>query len=129
MVSFERARIALRGSVCAAALLCVNAAATPPSHSNKQAAAATPWEQANRARAAFEAQPAGTHSKAAYNRLLDQFRAVYHDNPRDRHAPDAIFAVAELLTAQGREMEDEKSLKAALGQYEFLRSQYPGSRA
>ena len=78
-------------------------------------------------RAAFEAQPTGTHTKLAYTHVLDAFRAIYHDNPRDRHAPDAVFAVAELLTEQGRELEDEKSLHAALGQYEFLRSQYPGS--
>lgn len=127
MVSFERARIALRGSVCAAAFLCSAAHATPPTHSNKLSAAATPWEQANRARAAFEAQPTGTHTKLGYTHILDAYRAIYHDNPRDRHAPDAVFAVAELLAAQGRELEDEKALHAALGQYEFLRSQYPGS--
>ena len=126
MVSFERARIALRGSVCAAAFLCSSAHATPPNHTNKQAVT-SPWDQANRARAAFEAQPSGTHTKLGYTHVLDAYRAIYHDNPRDRHAPDAVFAVAELLTAQGRELEDEKSLKAALGQYEFLRSQYPGS--
>ena len=127
MVSFERARIALRGSVCAAAFLCASAAATPLNHSTKQAPAATAWDQANRARGTFEAQPAGTHTKLSYTHILDAFRAVYHDNPRDRHAPDAVFAVAELLTEQGRELEDEKSLRAAVGQYEFLRSQYPGS--
>ncbi len=127
MVSFERARIAIRGSVYAAAFLCVSASAAPPGHPGKPVAPATPWDQANRARAAFEAAATGTHSKAAYNRILDEFRAIYHDNPRDRHAPDAVFAVAEILSAQGRELEDEKSLKAALGQYEFLRSQYPSS--
>ena len=127
MVSFKRARIALRGSICAAAFLCSAAHATPPTHSNKQAPAATPWDQANRARAAFETQPSGTHTKLSYTRVLDAYRAIYHDNPRDRHAPDAVFAVAELLAAQGRELEDEKSLKAALGQYEFLRTQYPSS--
>ena len=127
MVSFERARIAIRGSICAAAFLCSTANATPPTHSNKQAPAATPWDQANRARATFEAQPTGTHTKLGYMHILDAYRAIYHDNPRDRHAPDAVFAVAELLTAQGRELEDEKALHAAIGQYEFLRSQYPGS--
>jgi N-acetylmuramoyl-L-alanine amidase len=127
MVHFERARIALRGSVCAAAFLCSAAHAGPPSHPGRAVAPATAWDQATHARVAFEAQPTGTHTKLAYTRLLDEFRAIYHDNPRDRHAPDAVFAVAELLTEQGRELEDEKSLKAALGQYEFLRTQYPGS--
>lgn len=52
---------------------------------------------------------------------------VYHDNPRDGHAGDAVYAVAELLAEQGRELEDDKSLRAAVGQYEFLRTQYPSS--
>ena len=43
------------------------------------------------------------------------------------HAPRAVNAVAELLAEQGRALHDAKSLKAAVGQYEFLRTQYPGS--
>jgi N-acetylmuramoyl-L-alanine amidase len=38
-----------------------------------------------------------------------------------------VNAVAELLAEQGRELHDAKSLKAAVGQYEFLRTQYPAS--
>jgi N-acetylmuramoyl-L-alanine amidase len=38
-----------------------------------------------------------------------------------------VNAVAELLAEQGRALHDAKSLKAAVGQYEFLRTQYPGS--
>jgi N-acetylmuramoyl-L-alanine amidase len=38
-----------------------------------------------------------------------------------------VNEVAELLTEQGRGLHDPKSLKAAVGQYEFLRVQYPGS--
>ena len=125
MVSFKRARIAIRSSVCAAAFLCFAAHAAPPSHSTKQPAAPNQWDQANKARATFEAQPTGTHNKVAYNHVIAAFRAIYFDNPADRHAPDAIFAVAELLAAEGRELEDQKSFKAALKQYEFLRSQYP----
>ena len=53
---------------------------------------------------------------------------MYHDNPADVHAPDAIYAVAELLGEQGHELGDAASTRAAVGQYEFLRTQYPGSR-
>jgi N-acetylmuramoyl-L-alanine amidase len=127
MVSFERVRIAVRAGVCTAAFVCVSASATPPSHTTKAPAVFSPWEQACRARVAFEAEPTGTHTRVGYTHVLDAFRAIYHDNPRDRHAPDAIFAVAELLADQGRELEDDKSLRAAVGQYEFLRTQYPGS--
>jgi N-acetylmuramoyl-L-alanine amidase len=58
---------------------------------------------------------------------MDGFRAVYHEAPGDVHAPDSVNAVAELLAEQGRALHDAKSLKAAVGQYEFLRTQYPGS--
>src|SRR5258708_28649716 len=60
-------------------------------------------------------------------RAMDGFRAVYHEAPGDVHAPDSVNAVAELLVEQGRGLHDEKSLKAAVGQYEFLRTQYPAS--
>ena len=87
----------------------------------------TPWEQAMKARDEFEAQPAGTHTKLGYTETMDGFRSIYHDNPRDRHAADAVYAVAGLLAEQGRELDDAASLKSAVGQYEFLRVQYPGS--
>ena len=87
----------------------------------------TPWEQAERGREALEAIPEGSRTRADYTRAMDGFRAVYHQAPGDMHAPDSVNAVAELLAEQGRGMHDPKSLKAALGQYEFLRTQYPGS--
>ncbi len=40
---------------------------------------------------------------------------------------DSVNAVADLLAEQGRRFHDAKSLKDAVGQYEFLRVQYPGS--
>ena len=39
-----------------------------------------------------------------------------------------MVAVAELLAEMGRQFNDEKALRAAIGQYEFLRREYPGSR-
>ena len=90
-------------------------------------ATASAWEQACRLRAAFEAQAVGTRTKAGYGRVLDGFRAIYHDNPRDAHAAAAVNAVAEVLAEQGRDFDDAQSLRAAVGQYEFLRTQYPAS--
>ena len=55
------------------------------------------------------------------------FAPFYHDNPRDVHAPEAINAVAELLAESGRDLHDRRSFEAAVGQYEFLRTQYPTS--
>jgi N-acetylmuramoyl-L-alanine amidase len=87
----------------------------------------TPWERAERGRETLEAIPAATRTRADYARAMDGFRDVYHDAPGDVHAPDSVNAVAELLVEQGRGLNDEKSLKAAVGQYEFLRTQYPSS--
>jgi N-acetylmuramoyl-L-alanine amidase len=87
----------------------------------------TPWELAERAREKFEAISESSRTKADYAAVLDTFRAVYHQNPQDVHAASAVYSVAELLTEQGRSLHDATSLKAAIGQYEFLRTQYPGS--
>ena len=93
----------------------------------RRAVELTPWEQAERGREALDAIPDATRTRADYTRAMDGFRAVYHDAPGDVHAPDSVNAVAELLAEQGRGLHDAKSLKAAVGQYEFLRTQYPGS--
>ena len=58
---------------------------------------------------------------------MDGFRTIYHETPGDTYAPAAVNAVAELLAEQGRGSHDTKLLNDAIGQYEFLRKQYPGS--
>ena len=87
----------------------------------------TPWERAERGLETLEAIPEGTRTRADYTRAMDGFRAVYHGEPADVHAPDSVNAVAELLAEQGRTFHDAKTLKDSVGQYEFLRTQYPGS--
>jgi N-acetylmuramoyl-L-alanine amidase len=87
----------------------------------------TPWERAEHGLETLAAIPAGARTRADYTRAMDGFRAVYHEAPGDAHAPDSVNAVAELLAEQGRGLHDAKLLKAAVGQYEFLRTQYPGS--
>ena len=63
----------------------------------------------------WSSRRSGSRTKAGYARVLDGFRAIYHANPRDAHAADAVNAVAEVLAEQGREFDDEKSLQAAIG--------------
>jgi len=87
----------------------------------------TPWEQAEQAREDLEAAPPETRTRADYTAAMDRFRAVYHASPRDVHAAASVYAVAELLAEEGRTTHDAKILKASVGQYEFLRKQYPGS--
>ncbi|MCL2659869.1 MAG: N-acetylmuramoyl-L-alanine amidase, partial [Acidobacteriaceae bacterium] len=85
------------------------------------------WEKATKAREVLKAIPEARRTRADYNRALDSYRAVYHRSPKSVYAPDAVYAVAELLAEQGRVLHDRKSLKDAIGQYEFLRKQYPRS--
>ena len=128
----------VRGAGCVAALgcaaLCCAAAGagaytTPAAraHVARRAEALTPWEQAERGRDALEAIPEGDRTRADYTQAMDAYRAIYHADPSDLHAPAAVNAVAELLAEQGRSLHDAKSSKAAVGQYEFLRTQYPSS--
>jgi N-acetylmuramoyl-L-alanine amidase len=95
--------------------------------STPQRRAETPWEQAERGLETLQAIPEGARTRADYARAMDGFRVVYHQAPNDAHAPDSVNAVAELLAELGRTLHDAKSLKDAVGQYEFLRTQYPGS--
>ena len=129
----------VRCAACVAALSCVVAmccgaawvrADTPPAtrtHAAKKVVPLTPWEQAERGRQTLEAIPEEMRTQADYTRAMDAYRAIYHADPADVHAPAAVNAVAELLAEQGRTLHDEKSLRAAVGQYEFLRTQYPAS--
>ncbi|HMF53687.1 MAG TPA: N-acetylmuramoyl-L-alanine amidase [Edaphobacter sp.] len=118
-------------AVCAAGLSCAGVAIAAPSKtrgaSTRHAVPLTPWEKAMRGRDTLEAISPNRRTREDYDRVLDGFRDIYHKNPQDKYAPAAVNAVAELLAEQGRDLEDEKSLKSAVGQYEFLRKQYPGS--
>jgi N-acetylmuramoyl-L-alanine amidase len=87
----------------------------------------SPFEHAQRARQALESRPEDERTKRDYDRVLDLYRAIYHDDPASPKADASIFAVAELLAEQGRLLRDEKSLHDAIGQYEFLRREYPAS--
>jgi N-acetylmuramoyl-L-alanine amidase len=86
-----------------------------------------PWQHAVDLRTKLEAQPPASRTKEQYETVLDAFREIYHQKPQASKAPAAVAAVADLLAEKGNVFSDQKSLKAAIGQYEFLREQYPRS--
>jgi N-acetylmuramoyl-L-alanine amidase len=59
---------------------------------------------------------------------MNGFRAIYHADPDNKHAAEAVAQVAELLAEQGREFGDKKNVHDAAGQYEYLAKAYPADR-
>jgi N-acetylmuramoyl-L-alanine amidase len=109
------------GVVVLAGCGCVGAGAQAVAHRVSSGA----WDRAVAARAAFEAEPVGTHTKAEYAETMDGFRAIYHGDPGDVHAAPAVEQVAQLLAEEGNELGDEKALRDAQGQFAFLEKAYP----
>jgi len=86
-----------------------------------------PWEKAVALREKLEAEPPTQRTRERYEEVLDAFRDIYHLRPDAAKAPAAVAAVADLLAEKGRVLSNKGALLAALGQYEFLREQYPKS--
>lgn len=93
----------------------------------KAAEPTTPWQIAEAARAQLAQIPAAERTPADYRTVMDAYRLIYHADPGDKHAPEAVLAVGNLLAEEGVLRNDPHALQNALGQYEFLRKQYPTS--
>jgi N-acetylmuramoyl-L-alanine amidase len=120
--SAARARVV---SVAVLALFTLPASAASAQYS---AARSTPFAHAERLREALEGRPEQQRTRLQYDRVLDAYRSIYHGDPASPKADASIAAVADLLAEEGRIFQDQKALRDAIGQYEFLRRQYPGSR-
>jgi len=87
-----------------------------------------PYEHAQQLRAALEARPETQRTRAAYERVVDAYRAVYYYDPASPRADASVLSVAQLLTEEGRLFSDEKLLQDAIGRYESLHLQHPSGR-
>ena len=90
--------------------------------------ARTQFETAERMREALDAKPSTERTRLEYHQVIDAYRRVYFLSPGSSKAGSSIVAVAELRLQQGRSFNDEKALRAAIAQYEFLRREYPVSK-
>lgn len=75
----------------------------------------------------LEARPISERTRTDYERALDAYRVVYHGDPASPDAARSIAAVADLLASEGRCFHDARLSHDAVAQWEFLRTQYPGS--
>jgi N-acetylmuramoyl-L-alanine amidase len=94
----------------------------------KKQAARTQFEVAERMREALDGTPESQRARRDYQKVIDAYRKVYYTAPTSVKADSSVLAVAELLDEQGRILNDPKSFKDAIGQYVFLRREYPGSK-
>src|SRR5215813_7363771 len=104
----------------------VNAAAR--SVKQKKQAARTQFDVAEQLRDTLDAKPESQRTRRDYQNVIDAYRKVYYTAPSSVKADESVLAVAELLEEQGLLLNDSKSLKDAIGQYVFLRREYPGSK-
>jgi N-acetylmuramoyl-L-alanine amidase len=89
--------------------------------------ALTPFAHAEKLRDALESRPESSRTRGEYERVLDAYRVVYHGNPADPKAAESVNMVAGLLAEEGRIFHQDSISLGAVGQFEFLRAQYPAS--
>ena len=93
----------------------------------RRPAADSPWQIAEAARAQLTSIPPAERTATDYRTVMDAYRLIYHSSPADIHAPESIYNVGSLLEEEGVALHDARAMQAALGQFEFLRKQYPSS--
>ncbi len=79
-------------------------------------------------REALNGRPAGDRTRREYQRVISAYRSVYFGAPASSKADPSVVATAELMVEMGRQFDDSKILRGAVGQYRFLRKEYPGSK-
>ena len=103
--------------------------ASSPNSAARKEQAREQFDRAEQMREALNGRPADQRTHKEYQRVADAYRKVYYVAPASSKADASVVAVAEILAEMGRQFQPgEKDLRAAIGQYEFLRREYPGSK-
>ncbi len=72
--------------------------------------------------------PRKERTRRQYQRVINAYREIYYGAPASSKADPSVVAVAELIVEMGRQFDDDTVLRSAIGQYQFLRKEYPGSK-
>jgi N-acetylmuramoyl-L-alanine amidase len=94
-----------------------------------EAWARSQFAAAQRLHQSLEARPAQRLTRSDYERVINAYHLVYFESPASTRADPSVVAVAQLKEEMGRRFEDDDILRSAIEQYQFLRRQYPGSKA
>ncbi len=86
------------------------------------------FAKAERMREALNGRPVAERTRREYQRAIDSYRRVYFGSPASSKADPSVVATAELMVEMGRRFDDNKILRDAIGEYRFLRKEYPGSK-
>jgi len=119
-----------RGVGRVAVLFAVTLAALPlPARSHhSESWARQHFAAAERMREALNGRPPDQRTRRAYQGVIGAYRTVYYGAPTSTKADPSVVAVAETMVEMGRRFQSEKVLNDAIGQYKFLRREYPGSK-
>ncbi len=89
----------------------------------------TQFDNAEDLRDKLDARPAADRTRAEYQKVVNAYRRIYLGAPTSSKAAAAVTTEAEVMTAMGRQYQDEKILRGAIEKYEFLRREYPGAES
>lgn len=127
-VRFSAHRLSSRLLLLSVLCVAVSLGASTTSQNRKQEARIQ-FEKAEQMREALNGRPEAERTRHDYQKVADAYRKVYYVAPASSKADASVMAVAELLAAMGRQFQpDDKDLQSAIGQYQFLRKEYPGSK-
>ena len=109
-------------------LLALTALPARASSHKSESWARSQFATAERMREALNGRPAQERTRQDYHRVISAYRQVYYGAPVSTKADPSVVAVADLMVEMGRRFNDDDILRSAIGQYEFLRREYPGSQ-
>ena len=110
------------------ATLFVSATVFARTPAQKKQLAREQFETAQRMLGELNATPESQRSRRDYQRVMEAYRRVYYLSPASTKADESVVAVGDLLVEIGRRFAEPDTLQDAVGQYQFLRHEYPGSK-
>lgn len=119
-----------RGALCAGAAIVLLLAAHPLAQARKSSSwANSRFASANQLQQSLEARPVSERTRRDYERVIAAYQRIFNEAPTAPKADPSVAAAAQLLEEMGRLFKDDGILRSAIAQYQFLRREYPGSKA